>query len=119
MSRMGPITAEERAETLAGSPLAGRYDTPVDRESASELLAARASDSARDAELAEELLRGAESERGSGTGRRYRPTSETGAAPRAGPSVGEELARTVVKQLNSRHGQKLVRGILGSLFKGR
>ncbi|HEY0675337.1 MAG TPA: helicase HerA-like domain-containing protein, partial [Immundisolibacter sp.] len=41
-SRLGPLTAPERAEHLARSPLAGRYDTPVDRESAHELLAARA-----------------------------------------------------------------------------
>jgi hypothetical protein len=120
MSRMGPITAEERAETLAASPVAGKYDTPVDRESASELLAARAADSARDADLAEELLRDAEPERGSGTGRRYQPTPKGGTTRRgAAPSIGEELARTVVRQLNSRQGQKLVRGILGSLFKGR
>ena len=41
-SRMGPITAAERAETIAASPLAGRYDTAVDRESAQEILAGRA-----------------------------------------------------------------------------
>ncbi|HCO43170.1 MAG TPA: ATP-binding protein, partial [Gammaproteobacteria bacterium] len=41
-SRIGPLTAQERAEHLARSPLAGRYDTAVDRESAHELLAARA-----------------------------------------------------------------------------
>ena len=35
------------------------------------------------------------------------------------PSLGSELARAAVKQLNTRQGQALVRGILGSLFKGR
>ena len=35
------------------------------------------------------------------------------------PSLGADLARTVVKQLGTREGQRLVRGILGSLFKGR
>ena len=41
-SRLGPLTPEERAEQLARSPLAGRYDKALDRESAAELLAGRA-----------------------------------------------------------------------------
>jgi hypothetical protein len=50
--------------------------------------------------------------------RRYEPP---GRAPRASaqPSLGVEITRTVVKQLGTRQGQRLVRGILGSLFKGR
>jgi DNA helicase HerA-like ATPase len=115
-SRMGPITEAERAETLAASPLKGRYDTAVDRESAQELLAARAEKSAGEAALAEEMLREAEeAENAEKAARRYEPARRT----RAQPSLGEELARTVVKQLGSRQGQKFVRGILGGLFKGR
>ncbi len=41
-SRIGPLTAEERQAALAGSPLAGRYDTPLDRASAYEMLTGRA-----------------------------------------------------------------------------
>ena len=41
-SRIGTITPEERAAILAASPLAGRYDTPIDRESAYERLNGRA-----------------------------------------------------------------------------
>jgi uncharacterized protein len=41
-SRLSPLTAEERAQVLASSPLRGRYDTLVDRESAYERLGARA-----------------------------------------------------------------------------
>jgi len=40
--RMGPITPAERATLMQRSPLAGRYDTPLDRESAHELLTGRA-----------------------------------------------------------------------------
>jgi len=40
-SRIGPLTVEERAAAIAASPLAGRYDTPVDRESAYEMLTGR------------------------------------------------------------------------------
>ncbi len=40
--RIGPVTPEERADLLKRSPLAGRYDTPLDRESAYEHLNGRA-----------------------------------------------------------------------------
>ena len=46
-SRMGPLTEAERREAIAASPLAGRYEAAVDRESAHELLAARAGKAAR------------------------------------------------------------------------
>ncbi len=41
-SRIGPLTEEERREILATSPLAGKYEEPVDRESAYEILERRA-----------------------------------------------------------------------------
>jgi hypothetical protein len=116
-SRMGPVTEAERKEALAASPVAGKYETAVDRESAQEILAVRADAAAEQAKMAEEMLARAEAqERELKQARRYEPTRR---APRAEPSLGAEITRTVVKQLNTRQGQKLVRGILGSLFKGR
>lgn len=41
-SRIGPVTPEERAALIAESPLAGKYDTTLDRESAYEMLVGRA-----------------------------------------------------------------------------
>ncbi|MFZ6761344.1 helicase HerA-like domain-containing protein [Pseudoroseomonas sp. WGS1072] len=41
-SRMGTITPEERQALIGHSPLGGKYDTPVDRASAYELLQQRA-----------------------------------------------------------------------------
>ncbi len=41
-SRMGSISDEERMNAIAGDGIGDRYDTPVDRESAYEILAARA-----------------------------------------------------------------------------
>jgi DNA helicase HerA-like ATPase len=116
MSRMGPISALERTEIMRASPMAGRYDTVVDRESAHELLVARAETAARDADLAKEMLEAAakNSSGTAGTGRRYEPKRE-----KASPSLSSELARTMVNQLNSREGKRLIRGVLGSLFKGR
>jgi DNA helicase HerA-like ATPase len=115
-SRLGPVTAAERAETVAASPLAGRYDQPLDRQSAHEILAARAEAAASEAALAEEMLTRS---RAQGPEHRQARRYEPARAPRAEPSLGAELARTVVKQLGTRQGQALVRGILGGLFKSR
>ena len=41
-SRMGSISDEERADAIARDGIGDRYDTPIDRESAYEILAARA-----------------------------------------------------------------------------
>jgi len=43
-SRLGPVTAKERALLISLSPFAGKYDERVNRESAEELLAAKAGD---------------------------------------------------------------------------
>ncbi len=45
-SRLGPVTAVERGVLIQTSPVAGKYDTPVNRESAHEILAAKAGDAA-------------------------------------------------------------------------
>jgi uncharacterized protein len=129
-SRMGPLTDDERRAALAASPLAGRYETAVDRDSAAEMLAARAEAAAEEADAAEKRLSRDEvreaAERALGRSnaraRRYEAPSRTAPAPSrraSSGSIGEGLAQVVVKQLSSRQGQRLVRGILGSLFKGR
>jgi DNA helicase HerA-like ATPase len=40
-ARIGPVTADERRQLIARSPMAGRYDEVEDRDSASEMLARR------------------------------------------------------------------------------
>ena len=52
-SRLGPVTPKERAIIQSISPLEGKYDTRVDRESAAEVLAAKAADAAATAEQVE------------------------------------------------------------------
>ncbi|MEQ5787806.1 DUF853 family protein [Erythrobacter sp. NFXS35] len=54
-SRLGPVSAKERAIIQSISPLDGKYDTRIDRESAEEVLAAKAADAAATAEEVEEL----------------------------------------------------------------
>lgn len=124
-SRLGAVTPQERTETMKASPVAGRYDTARDRESASELLAARAATrgaeaaKADQAALAEKMLNEAQArpapKPAAGSGQRYQPAPPR----RAEPSLGSEIAKTVVKTLGTRQGQALVRGILGGLFRGK
>ncbi len=53
-SRLGPVNAKERAIIRSVSPVEGKYDTTVDRESAEEVLAQKAADAAATAaEVAE------------------------------------------------------------------
>ena len=49
-SRLGPVTAKERAIVNSVSALDGKYDTAVDRESAEEVLAQKTADAAATAE---------------------------------------------------------------------
>ena len=53
-SRLGPLDAKERAIVQSVSPLAGKYDEAVDRESAEEVLLAKAADAAETAEEVDE-----------------------------------------------------------------
>jgi hypothetical protein len=119
-SRLGPITAEERAASLAASPVAGVYDVAVDRESAHELLAGRAEAAAKEAAMAEAMLAEAAARARAGkevaSGRRDEPAPRRRAPE---PGLGEAFARTMVKQLGTRQGQAMVRGILGGLFRAR
>ncbi|MEM8726115.1 MAG: helicase HerA-like domain-containing protein, partial [Pseudomonadota bacterium] len=52
-SRLGPVTAKERAIIQSISPFEGKYDEAVDRESAEEVLAAKTADAAETAEEVE------------------------------------------------------------------
>jgi DNA helicase HerA-like ATPase len=102
-SRIGPATPEERAVVMQRSPVAGRYDTPVDRESAYELLAKRAGQAAKDvadAQKAEPLKRRRSANR---------------------QSVGEALVKSVVRSAGSKLGREIgrqiLRGLLGNILK--
>ena len=53
-SRLGPVTPKERAIIQSVSPVDGKYDTPVNRESAEEVLAQKAADAAETAKQVEE-----------------------------------------------------------------
>jgi DNA helicase HerA-like ATPase len=107
-SRMGPVTREEHRSTITASPLGGRYDQPVDRESAYEVLKKRA-----DQELTRHELTQARAERRDvpprrSGGRRARERRQT---------PMEAMVTSAARAIGSRIGRQIVRGLLGSILK--
>jgi DNA helicase HerA-like ATPase len=125
--RVGPVTDAERAATIKASALVGKYDTPVDRESAFEILQKRASGHAEAAggeeQPAEASSGGILGQIGgmlggvlgggaaAGNGKGKRPRMSTGemivrsAAQSAARSVGTQITRAIL------------RGVLGGLSR--
>lgn len=123
-SQLGPIDAGTRAQLVAGSPVAGKYETLQDRRSAYEILAARAEAASQAAEAAERKEEEAEvAEREYRAGRRYSGTRVTRSTSRGrrtrGGTIGDAMTQAVIKELKGTTGRRIVRGILGGLFKGR
>ena len=122
-SQLGPLTKGERSDVIANSHIAGKYEDAQDRESAYEVLTARAERAAREAEEAERLEEQAkEEEREFKKARRYKDETvgrSTSRSSTRGDSVGEKLTKAVVRELTGTTGRRIVRGILGGLFKGR
>ncbi|MBT2132018.1 helicase HerA-like domain-containing protein [Aliiroseovarius lamellibrachiae] len=125
-SQLGPLAPSTRQAVINASPIAGKYEALKDRESAFEVLKARADKAAKeaeDAERAEEEIESA-AEREYRAGRRYsgskvgRSTSRR-STRKSDSSFGEAMAEAVIKELKGTTGRRIVRGIFGSLFKGR
>ena len=123
-SHLGPIAPEDRAAMMRASPMGLKYDTPLDRESAFEVLTARAAAAAEEAAAAEAQEAAlAEQERELKNARRYDggPTRSTRTTSRSRQpdSFGGEIAKVVIKELKGTTGRRIVRGILGGIFKSR
>jgi len=133
--RMGPITPDERKTVMATSPVKGAYDETVDRESAYEILMARAqgkdSGSAPSSAPSPAPQRRTWGAGGEAQGQPPRkPTSyPMPQSPRPAPqprasqrqTIGEAAAKSAVRSvtsaIGSSIGRALVRGVLGSLLK--
>jgi DNA helicase HerA-like ATPase len=109
--RMGPVTDAERKAIIAASPVRGKYDTPIDRESAFEVLQKKAAAAAPEAQQQEGggigstiggVLGGIF---GRGNSRRMS----------TGEVVVKQVARSVASQIGTQVGKALVRGLLGGL----
>ncbi|QBX34558.1 DUF853 family protein [Paracoccus liaowanqingii] len=117
-SQLGPIADEERAAIVAASPLGAQYGTTLDRQSAHEMLAQRTAAAAvaeDDGDLFEMPATGA------GRGRPYpAPEAPAKPAPRGrSDSIAQTFGKSLARQLGTRTGQALVRGVLGSLLGTR
>ena len=106
-SRLGPVSAEERARTQATSPVAGHYEKAVDRESAYEKL--------RGGSPAEAA--GGASGGGGGLFGSLGDLLGGGGSGRS-QGVVETAVKSVARQVGSELGRQLVRGVLGSLLGG-
>ena len=126
-SQLGPIDPAIRAQLMRASGLGAKYDTAIDRDSAHERLRARAQRAARDAAEAEDRTEAEEREfararrydaddRAGETGaRRPSPSRPTGRSD----SIGTAFAKSFARQLGTKSGQAIVRGVLGSIFGRR
>ena len=117
--RMGAITDAERQQVRNGSPVGGKYDTRIDRDSAAEALAKKAEartvatnapaaktreqDDARDAD-------------GGGFGSAVKD-AVFGTKRRQG--MIETMAKQTTRTIGTKLGNQIVRGILGSIFGGK
>jgi len=116
--RMGSITDAERATVRSRSPVGGKYDTAVNRESAAEMLARRHT---------------AAPSVGPVTGGASQPPSGGAGAPASGGGVGqtikdwvfgtgrrqgivETMAKQTARTIGSQVGRQILRGVLGGIM---
>lgn len=108
--RMGPVTDAERRAVITASPVRGKYDTPINRESAYEMLQKKAAAAQPEAQQQESggggILGGV---LGGIFGRGNSRRMSTGEV------VVKQVARSVASQIGTQVGRALVRGLLGSL----
>ena len=107
--RLGPITESERQSIMMRSPVGGKYNTLVNRESAHELLQQRATAAAEQSAAKAEPVKAVEKNSAVhdflfGTSRRQGMVE----------TMAKQAARTVASQV----GRKIMRGLLGGILGG-
>lgn len=135
-SQIGPITDEQRAELIKTSLVAGVYDETVDRESAYEVLKARAEGGGNNAAGAN-AAGGAAPTQATAGANNTAPNDNKGEGGgmldgmgtvvkealfgRTGPRGGQYdgLVQNIIKGEARRMGRSLLRGALGSLLGGK
>ena len=117
-SGIGPLTAQERAIIRSISPIGTKYDNVVDRESAHEILTARAQAAANAAAEAQ-----AQADAAKAAAAQAKEQARLERERRANPSFTEQVTRqlgkSVQRSIINRVGGAIVRGIFGNLFRGR
>jgi uncharacterized protein len=120
ISQVGPASPDARARVISASPIGGRYDTAVDRESAFEILEKKAAAlEEQQAHIQDEAPKGRqaaaqEEDNGGGfLGGLFGSTRGRSGRQRQG--LAETAMKTMVRQASSTVGRELIRGLLGSL----
>ncbi|WP_394662084.1 helicase HerA-like C-terminal domain-containing protein [uncultured Pantoea sp.] len=114
-SRMGPLTQDERNVLINHSPLYGKYDEEVDRESAFERLQQGIATAPQQSAAPD--VKGADVKVDSGILGGLKDILFGTTGPRGGKRDGvvQSVARSAARQVTS----QIVRGMLGSLLGGR
>ena len=94
--RIGTISADERDRLISGSVISGYYEKEVDRESAYELLVAKA--------------------KKAGDNKPEAKNVKAKSSPRGKDSIAEAVLKSAARAAASQAGRTIVRGILGSIF---
>jgi len=114
-SRMGPVTGDERNGLINHSPLYGKYDTEIDRESAYERLQQGVQAASDKANAPEAKGNTVAVDDGILGGLKEILFGSTG--PRGGKRDG--VVQTMAKSAGRQITHQVIRGVLGSLFGGR
>jgi len=114
-SRMGPVTQDERNRLINHSPLYGKYDDEVDRESAFEMLRAGVVNAPQQSAAPEARGNKVQVDNTILGGLKDILFGSTG--PRGGKRDGvvQSVAKSAARQVTS----QIIRGVLGSLLGGR
>jgi len=145
-SRVGPLTAQERQMLITTDEIGSKYDTAIDRDSAHEILAAKAGEAAAaaaavkaqtDAEKAaaaqakadavaqREALRvqreqeRLEAQRKREEEREAARVAREAAKPTMTDRMMQSAGRSIASSVGRQLGNQLLRGILGGLLRGR
>ena len=120
-SRIGSVTPAERQATIQGSVLFGHYEKLVDRESAYEMLKARAVKAAESQAQAEAQARQAPYQYPPppGGGRDQYPQAPRRPAGRPRDTLIEAMAKSAARSVGSNLGRQILRGVLGSILGGK
>jgi uncharacterized protein len=120
-NRLGPLTAEERAQLIASSPIAGRYEERIERESAYEKLNEPKPTAAAKSKAKPQTTQKSEHEQEhEEEGGMLQDVLFGSTGPRGGRREGlvETLAKSAARSMGSSLARELSRGVLGSLLGG-
>ena len=114
--RMGAITDAERMQVRAGSPVGTHYDTRIDRDSASEMLARKAQQKSEQAQAPPAQTRSQDDAQSGGFGQVVKDAM-FGTSRRQG--MVETMAKQTARTVGSQIGRQILRGIMGGMFGGK